>query len=494
MIKTGISGLRGTVAEGETSLTAATIARWVQAYVGEVQAQRELPRPRIALGHDARLSSPAVADIARGALRLAGAEVIDLGLTLTPTTQHYIRHAALAGGLMITASHNPIIYNGLKFLDHRGFFLPLDWWHRMESRMAEDALPSVGLDAIGSMEEQGEAAWQAHLAAAIKAVDLNDIRARRLRVALDACNGGAIRWVEFLEACGCEVLLLHSEPHGYFSREAEPLPQHLASLQHLVRQARCDIGFAADPDGDRLVLIDANGNTVSEEHTVVLVAMSLFGKLTKRKLVVNVVTTHALEDVIVAPVIRTPVGEMNVMEGVLKHGALLGGEGSGGIIVPHINLARDGLAAIAMILRLIVQEQRPLDVLVKRIPYWKSIKSKVTATTSVDPLRTLFTLWIEEPPTVRMTDELLEVGSNAGVLRLARTTESVYLRAETRRGDTFTAEGSAADLEPLFTTLARATPTLDLTDGVKVASKFAWLSLRPSNTEPIVRIMGEIKE
>ena len=108
MIKTGISGLRGTVATGEENLTAATVARWVQAYVGEIQARREVITPRIALGHDARLSSPAIADIARGALRMAGAEVYDLGLTLTPTTQLYIRHATLDGGLMITASHNPI--------------------------------------------------------------------------------------------------------------------------------------------------------------------------------------------------------------------------------------------------------------------------------------------------------------------------------------------------------------------------------------------------
>lgn len=420
--------------------------------------------------------------------------MVDLGLTLTPTTQLYIRHAALDGGLMVTASHNPIIYNGLKFLDHQGFFLPLEWWGKMEARIAKGELPTVGLDAIGRVVDKREAAWDAHLTAAIKSVTLDDIRARRLRVALDACNGGALRWVEFLEACGCEVLVLHSEQHGYFSREAEPLPQHLSALQQLVRHAHCDIGFAADPDGDRLVLVDANGNTVSEEHTVVLVAMARFRRSTRGTLVVNVVTTHAIEDVVLATVIRTPVGEMNVVEGVLKHGALLGGEGSGGIIVPQINLARDGLAAIAMILRLMVEEQRALHELVERIPHWKSIKSKVTAATSVDTLRNLFSLWVEEPPTLSMSTELLEVASDAGFLRLARTAESVFLRVETRRGEPFTAEGSAADLEPLFTALADGNPTLTLTDGVKVATQDAWLSLRPSNTEPIVRIMGEIRE
>ncbi len=496
-LKVGISGLRGTVAPGEESLSAQAVTQWVQAFVAELQAVSGA-RPFVALGHDARRSSPALAALARGALLLAGADVLDLGLTLTPTVQHAVRgDARLAGGLMITASHNPVIWNGLKFLDAQGFFLPLRWWDAMHERLASGALPAVALDEVGRVEQGGEAAWQAHQASVLGALPIEAIRSRRLRVALDACNGGAERWAEPLRLLGCEPILLHSEPHGFFAREAEPLPAHLGALRHLVRAARCDLGLAADPDGDRLVLVDARGEAVSEEHTVVLAAMAM-ARAAGDTVVTTAVTTHALEEMLPhATVVRTAVGEMNVVNGVLAHDAVLGGEGSGGIIVPHMNLARDGLAAAGLILSLMATEAAPLHELVGRIPIWQSVKGKLVASSgSPDALRALFARWAGEPPAAQVEGHTLRVGSVDGSFVLTLDEGATLRLAVTLPdGETVHAQGEGAAVRPLLEALGsqRAPLTLDLTDGVKLAGAGAWLSLRPSNTEPILRVMGEIR-
>ncbi len=494
-LKVGISGLRGTVAAGEERLTATSVVGWAQGFVAQLQAEGA-PRPFVALGHDARRSSPALAALARGALLLAGADVLDLGLTLTPTVQFAVRHdARLHGGLMVTASHNPVIWNGLKFLDAGGFFLPMAWWEGMRATIEAGRLPAVALDEVGRVEEGGAAAWQAHQAAILAALPVAAIRARRLRVALDACNGGAARWAEALVALGCEPILLHGEAHGFFAREAEPLPQHLGALRHLVRAARCDLGLAADPDGDRLVLVDARGEAVSEEHTVVLAAMAM-ARNEGDTVAVNVVTTHALEGAIPhATVVRTAVGEMNVVNGALAHGAVLGGEGSGGIIVPSMNIARDGLAAAGLILSLMAEEGAALHELVARIPVWQSVKGKLVATDgSPDALRALFARWASDAPEARLAGHTLHVGSADGSLVLTLDeSETLRLSATLPGGETLHAEGDGEGLRPLFDLLdqQRDTLRLDLTDGVKLAGVGAWLSLRPSNTEPIVRVMGE---
>ncbi|MGH2544677.1 MAG: hypothetical protein ACRDIB_17940, partial [Ardenticatenaceae bacterium] len=437
-LKIGISGLRGTVVAWEESLSATTVVRWVQAFVGRLQAE-DAARPFVALGHDARRSSPAIAALAKGALLTAGADVLELGLTLTPTLQLAVRtDPHLSGGLMITASHNPVAWNGLKFVGARGFFLPLDGWEAMHAMIERDEMPTVPLDQVGRSEWGGEAAWQGHQRAVLEALPVELIRRQRYRVALDACNSGAIRWAETLAALGCETLLLNAEPHGFFAREAEPLPEHLDRLRYLVRSARCDLGLAADPDGDRLVLVDGQGDAVSEEHTVVLAALALAQDEGER-VVINVVTTHALEEALPrARVIRTAVGEMNVVQGTIEAGAVLGGEGSGGIIVPTINLARDGLAAAGVILKLMAERREPLHQLVARIPRWDSVKSKLVATQgSPDSLRTLFARWYASAPIVRLDPGTLHLESPAGSLSLTlHEGGNLHLVANTPGGDT----------------------------------------------------------
>jgi phosphomannomutase len=496
-LKTGISGLRGTVAPGEESLTATTAVQWAQAFAARAQAEAN-DRPWLALGHDARRSSPALAALVRGALLTAGAHVLDLGLTLTPTVQLAIRRdARLHGGIMITASHNPVIWNGLKFLDAQGFFIPPEWWDAMRATIAGGDFPAVPLDQIGRVEQGGEAAWRAHLQAALEALPVDRIRQRGYRVALDACNGGAVRWAELLEALGCEPVLLHSEQHGFFAREAEPLPVYLTALRDLVRSAHCDLGLAADPDGDRLVLVDANGEAVSEEHTVVLCALAL-ARRQGDCVVANVVTTHALDEALPhTTVYRTAVGEMNVVAGTLQHGAVLGGEGSGGIIVPKINVARDGLAAAGLVLMLMVERGEALHEIVATIPVWASVKTKLTATEgSPDALRALFASWKEERPEARLQGGTLRVASGDGTLELTlHAGGSLIMSGDLPTSGSVRASGDGAGLTDLWAVLdsQRERLTLDLTDGVKLQGDGAWLSLRPSNTEPIVRVMGEVR-
>lgn len=485
---TGISGLRGTVAAGEPSLSAEAIARWCESFA-ELLKRRGEGRPQIALGRDARLSSPAVAAIARGSLLLAGVDVLDLGATLTPTIQLTTRRSeGIAGAIMVTASHNPLVWNGLKFLDGDGMFVPPEWWAEMRAM----PLHPVPLDQSGRLTVADDAPWQHHLSTVLNALPVEEIRARGYRVALDAANGPAARWAELLDALGCGVELLHDAQDGHFEREAEPLPVHLEALRHRVRERACDLGLAADPDGDRLALVDARGLAISEEHTVVLAAMAL-AREAGQTVVVNAVTTHAVEEAVPqARVVRTRVGERNVVAGALAHSAVLAGEGSGGIIVPHINLARDGMAAAGVILSLMSSEGRPLHELVDGIAPWTSLKGKLTATRGdVTLLRTLVAAWAETVPRLTLTAHSLRLGKG---LLLEVEQDLLRLRVETS-ADSLRAEGPAAPFRPLLERLA-ASPTLrvGLTDGIKVVGEGAWLSLRPSNTEPIARVMGEIRD
>lgn len=492
-LKTGISGLRGTVEPNTAGLTADTAVAYARAFashLADIDAA-----PMVVLGRDGRRSSRMLADLVRGALLSAGCRVCDLGLSLTPTVQFTIANdAATAGGVMITASHNPIVWNGLKFLDEQGRFLPHDTWDTLHRIIDEQTYRSVGLDTIKGVQDYGDAAFSAHRDAVLAALPVECIRSAGLRVALDACNSGAVRWITLLETLGCEVIACNTEQHGYFAREAEPLPVHLTTLRRLVREADCDLGLAADPDGDRLALVDENAGPVSEEHTVVLCARE---RLLEQSapIVVNVVTTHAIDDLLDTTVHRTAVGEMNVVNGVLETGAVLGGEGSGGIIVPTINMARDGMAAAGLILSLIASTGRTLSDLVADIPTWHATKTKVHPNgADADAVRTLFMRWHENVPDFHVDAERVEVTSDAGSLSISADSDNIAVNGRLPTGQRFHGVTNSGDASTILRRLARTDATLDLTDGVKLAGADAWISLRPSNTEPIIRVMGEIRE
>ncbi|GAP62280.1 phosphomannomutase [Ardenticatena maritima] len=493
-LKFGISGLRGTIGDEADNLTPDVVLAYARAFGAWVRENSPMRTPLVALGYDGRRSSPMIADLVRGGLLSSGCAVLDLGLSLTPTVQFTVsHHATVAAGVMVTASHNPLPWNGLKFVDGEGRFIPLDVWARLHEIVERAGWVWLPLTQIPHVRPWHDEAHRRHMQAVLNAVPVEAIRGARLRVALDACNGGAARWGDMLRALGCEVIACHTEQHGFFARPPEPLPQHLGTLAALVRNAQCDVGLAADPDGDRLALVDERGDPISEEFTVVLCARERLMNRRDGVVVTNVVTTHALEDVLPnARVVRTAVGEMNVVNGVVAHEAVLGGEGSGGIIVPDVHLARDGMAAAALILSLLAQTGEPLSALVAQIPAWRMVKRKIEPRgIAADDVRALFAAWQQTPPHVECSDGHVYLASRDGSLTLAADDEGVRVEGVLPDRRRFATTLADAESRTLVQRLATTAPTLDLTDGVKLDGGDVWLSLRPSNTEPIVRLMGE---
>ncbi len=494
-LKIGISGLRGTVEAEPPALTPDVIVAYAAAFGTWLRQATDEASPLVAVGRDGRRSSPMIARLVCGTLQGLGLRVADLGQTLTPTVQFFTaKTPEVHGAVMVTASHNPLAWNGLKFLDARGRFLAPDVWATLRRLVEGGEWPWAPLADVAGVESPGEAAFAAHVEAVLAAVPSDAIRRAGLRVALDACNGGAVRWAELFRALGCEVIACHTEQHGFFARPPEPLPAHLNTLCALVRQAGCHVGFAADPDGDRLVLVDEQGRPVSEEHTVVLCAQERLRRRTG-PLVVNVVTTHAIEEMFPhVPVHRTPVGEMNVVNGVVEHGAVLGGEGSGGIIVPDVHLARDGMAAAALVLSLLAQEQTPLSALVGRIPPWRPVKARLVPRGGrADDLRALFAEWQTNAPDVTVTPSGLHVAGDNAELHLTVEGEEILVKGRLPDGRELQDTVPSDQIAPLVERLARGPFDVILCDGMKLSGPDAWLSLRPSNTEPIVRLMGELR-
>ncbi len=488
-LQAGIAGLRGTIDQQAANLNPATILSYAQAF--GVWVKQAYPRPTVVLGRDGRNSSAMVADVVRAGLASVGCRVVDLGLTLTPTVQFTLSHGANChAGVMVTASHNPPQWNGLKFLNCQGFFLAAADWEALETCRRELHAPEWPLERVPAAVTAPEA-FAAHQQAVLRILPTAAIQARRFRVALDACNSGAVLWQEFLAALGCEVVACHTELHGYFSRDPEPLPAHLETLKRLVRVAHCDLGVAADPDGDRLVLVDERGEAVNEEHTVVLCARERLSRHPNGTLVVNAVTTHALEAAYPGVnIVRTAVGEMPVVAGVQAHQAILGGEGSGGIIVPQVHLARDGMAAMGLILSLLATTGCSLSALVQEIPPWRRVKCKLALPSDLGAyLRTLFRRWQQETPPITLQNHHIHLGHPAAQLTLAWAGDTLTLHCP----GTHTIQAHHPELAHLWERFDPGQVTVTTTDGIKLSTPNAWFSLRPSNTEPILRLMGEYR-
>ncbi|MEN9215656.1 MAG: hypothetical protein Q6J74_05700 [Gloeomargarita sp. DG02_1_bins_92] len=496
-LKAGIAGLRGTIDAETDNLNPATVLGYAQGF--GVWVRNQYPHPTVVLGRDGRNSSAMVADVVRAGLLSVGCRVVDLGLTLTPTVQFTVsRRPDYHAGVMVTASHNPPVWNGLKFLNSQGFFLSEADWERLEAQRRHLAAPEVPLDRV--LPVLGDSSsLTAHQNAVLSVLPVAAIQARRFRVALDACNSGAVGWQSFLQALGCEVVACHTELHGYFSREPEPLPAHLATLKRLVRTAHCHLGFAADPDGDRLVLVDERGEAVNEEHTVVLCAQERLRHQPEGAVVVNTVTTHALEDALKSAqpgvkIVRTAVGEMNVVAGVQQYQAILGGEGSGGIIVPQVHLARDGMGAMGLILSLLATSGGSLSQLVQGIPRWESVKLKLTPSgLKTDALRELFRQWRTVLPQVKIEKTGIVLCRESHWIGIELSEHELHLQVHLSDDHTGTAQGQHSELAQLWQRFDPNLLTLDTTDGIKLVTPQAWFSLRPSNTEPIVRFMGEYR-
>src|SRR5205809_7654762 len=433
-----VSGVRGLVG---TDLTPELVARWAAAFGvwGKGNGGRGKRKTRIVLGRDARTSGPMFAAAAAAGLLSVGCDVIDVGLVATPTVQLAVEHHRAAGGIILTASHNPIEWNALKFVGPDGIFLDTVAGARVRELAAAASLPRANWRALGGVEADAEAIAR-HLAAvlALRAVDVKGIRRRRFRVALDTVRGaGGAVMPELLERLGCRVTAINVETDGLFPRPPEPVPENLKALGALVHRKQADIGIAVDPDVDRLAIVDERGRPIGEDYTLAFAIRAVLGKRAtghgKRVVVCNLSTSLVVDDAAKefgATVVRAPVGEAHVARKMIELKAIIGGEGNGGVMYPALHVGRDAPVALALVLSLIARERVTVSELVESAPQYTIVKAKVP------------------------------------------------------RGHR---------LEPEYDGLRRGLPeaVVDSQDGLRLAWPDRWLHVRPSGTEPIIRLIAE---
>ena len=340
----------------------ASPARWFSAATA-VPPARCLPRR----------SSAGVASV--------GFNVIDLGIVTTPTVGILVRHLNAAGGIVITASHNPIEYNGIKLLLDNGIAPPAHLAEQIRSTYFARSLRYVDSVRCGRLSSYDQAD-RVHIDKVLSIIDPARIASRRRKVVLDSVNGAGGRpGRALLERLGCEVVPLNLEPTGLFAHTPEPTEENLKGLCQAVRQSGADMGFAQDPDADRLAIVDEQGRYIGEEYTLALCAQWVFQN-TKGSAATNLSTSRMIDDIAAAAgctVLRTPVGEANVAEAMVANNCVIGGEGNGGVIDLRIGPVRDSLVAMAMVLQLMADTNLSLSGLVARIPRYTMIKTKFPA-------------------------------------------------------------------------------------------------------------------
>ncbi len=429
-----VSGIRGVVGEGLTPEVVATFAA-----AHGAAARRRTDDTAVVVGRDARVSGPMLVAAASAGLRSVGCDVLDVGLAATPTILLAVEDAGAAGGIAVTASHNPAQWNALKLASHRGMFLTSDEAREVLDAADSDDIPRAAWDALGT-ETPLEGATGRHVERILSAplVDVEAVRARRFTVVLDACAGvGAVAAVPLLEALGARVVGLHLEPTGRFPHDPEPTAEHLTELAEKVRETGADLGLAFDPDGDRLALVDETGRAVGEDLTLALaVDAVLSASEHPGPVVTNLSTSQVVERVAEAHgarVQRTAVGEINVALGMRAAGSAIGGEGNGGVIYAPVHHTRDAAVGIALVLTGLAHGERTLSEEVARWPAYAIRKAKLPLA-GLDP------------------DRLLEAAEDA------------FPGAE-----------------------------VDRTDGLRLAwpGRAEWLHLRKSGTEPVVRVIAE---
>ena len=424
-----VSGIRGRVGE---ALTPEVVARYAAAF-GAWSIARGASR-QIVVGRDSRVSGPMFHRIVVGTLQLVGCDVIDIGLTTTPGCQLAVEHHHAAGGLMLSASHNPIEWNALKLIGASGLFLEAAEGTAMRA-LVDAGTPHATWDHIGRViEDSGVAARHVESVLAIPYLDAAGIRARKFKVALDCVRGaGATVMPLLLERLGCEVVAINMEPDGRFPREPEPIPENLGELERLVKESGADVGFAVDPDVDRLALVADGGRAIGEDYTLALAARVVL-RHRRGPLVTNLSTSLVVEDAARAAgvdAVRAPVGEVNVAVRMRTLSAPIGGEGNGGVILPEVHLARDAPIGAALVLQLLLEERRSLSAIVAALPRYVIVKDKLPR-------------------------------PNASL-------DAVYAALKTEFAD------AVADGQ----------------DGLRLAWSDRWVHVRPSGTEPIVRVIAE---
>jgi phosphomannomutase len=426
-LKIGITGVRGVV--GET-LTPELVVRFAEAFGSYLDGGL------ILVCRDPRPSGPMVQAALTAGLLSVGCEVVDLGICPTPTLQLAVGWLAAKGGVSITGGHNPPEWNALKFVRGDGLYLSAIQGEELLDVFHQGAVERVPWDRLATRVEERDAIPH-HLAALAPHFDVPAIRARRLRVAVDCGNGSCARLVPgWLEALGCEVLPINDDPSLPFPRLPEPSIATAGQARAIVLAGKADLGLVLDADGERLSLVDETGRPLSEELTLPLAAEAALARRTG-PLVTNVSTTGLVEKVAArhgARVVRTPVGQAYISEAILEQGAVLGGEGNGGVAVPDVQATHDSAAAAALLLEHLARTGLSLGALVAGLPTVAVRKLAVPV-----PPRLLFSA-------------LQEFREAVGEV-----------------------EGAS----------------VDQTDGVKIAWRDGWVHVRASNTQSLVRVIAE---
>ncbi|MCU0640635.1 MAG: phosphoglucosamine mutase [Candidatus Margulisbacteria bacterium] len=431
-LKISISGVRGYVPESLTPEVCLDLAKAFGTY---------LRGGKVVIGTDPRASSEFIKGIVFSGLLATGCEVIDLGICPTPTVGIMTRQLEAAGGIVITASHNPLPWNGLKFMRGDGIFLneaqAKTFLQTYESKAFRLRPANKGVKADRS-------GLKTHIARVLQIVKTAAIRKKKFRVAVDACNGaGSVALVKLLEKLGCKIYAINTRLDLPFPHNPEPTPENISALRELVKLKKADIGFAMDSDADRLAVVAENGEALGEEATLALVVKFLLERqpaLARRQniVTVNLSTSRMIDDICRdngALAVRTKVGEVHVAETLKKLNGLVGGEGNGGVIYPPVGFNRDSLTAAALLLNYLAVSGQKLTELAAALPPYVMVKSKLEC---------------------RSLDEAND---------LVEKTKEIF------RGE-----------------------DLILTEGVKVVFPDAWLHVRASNTEPIIRLMAEARD
>ena len=435
-----ISGIRGTIGGAQAeNLTPIDVVKFTTAYARLIKAKHPNKRITIVVGRDARISGGMVDSLVEGTLLGCGADVINVGLCTTPGTEMAVITHKAEGGIIITASHNPRQWNALKLLNERGEFLN-DAEGKEVLSMADDTMwcyPTI--DHIGKVvlrEDFNPKHIQQVLA--LPLVDVEAVRKRKFKVVVDAVNSiGGVVIPALLRELGCEVVELNCEPTGEFAHNPEPLPENLTEISEVIRREGADMGIVVDPDVDRLAFVMENGEMFVEEYTLVAVADYVL-KHTKGNTVSNLSSSRALSDVTAryegCTYSAAAVGEVNVVAKMKEVGAVIGGEGNGGVIYPELHYGRDALVGVALFLTYFAGLDMTMSELRKTYPVYYASKNKIELTPEID------------------VDKILS------------TIKSRY-------------SGERVN---------------DI-DGVKIDFAENWVHLRKSNTEPIIRIYTEAK-
>ncbi len=357
-----ISGARGIVGE---SLTPIEILRIVSAF------SQRLPKGKILIGRDPRPSGKAIEKLLEGYLRLLGRNVVLLGILPTPTIGLCVKHSGAAGGIAITASHNPEQWNALKLFNSEGMFLPVEFWNSVESGKFET--PEYAIHSkVGETSSKTDCI-QLHLERIFELpyVDVTAIKDSKFLVAYDGCGGaGPATILPMLSKLEVKTVAIGTAMDGNFIHEPEPTPRNLEMLSELVRTTGACLGLATDPDADRLALVDETGAPISEEYTLALAALHIFSEK-RSDCVVNFSTSMMIDDIAKehgVKVHRTRVGEYHVSKLMLEKNAIIGGEGNGGVIIPEMHPVRDATTAAAIILTLMAKTGKKVSELVSMLP------------------------------------------------------------------------------------------------------------------------------